>query len=94
MTVEEGVKEHFILGTDARDIRAQRDQWLAENPHIRVTETGDIKREPSSLLVRFGGRCVPRFSMLLRYREAASSPEATGISFAPAAAQGKTNNNR
>lgn len=69
MTIEEGVREHVILGTDVRDIQAQKDQWLAENPSIKITEAGDIKHEPPSLLVRFGGRYVPRFSMLLRYRE-------------------------
>jgi hypothetical protein len=58
-----------ILGIDAFDIQVQKDRWLAENPHVRITEIGDIKREPPSLLVRFGGRRVPRFSMHLRYRE-------------------------
>jgi hypothetical protein len=71
MAVEEGSKEHVILGIDAHDIKAQKDRWLAENPKIKVSEIGDIKREPPSLLVRFGGKCVPRFSLLLRYREEA-----------------------
>jgi hypothetical protein len=69
VTTKESLKEHVILGIDALDIQARKDQWLAENPHIRITETGDIKREPPSLLIRFGGKRVPRFSMLLRYRD-------------------------
>jgi hypothetical protein len=93
--MEEGLREHVILGIDARDIHAQKDRWLAENPYIKIIETDHIKREPPSLLVRFGGRCVPRFSMLLRYREEVSRPEAaTGISVSPAAAQSKTKKNR
>jgi len=71
VTITQSLKEHVILGTDARDIQAQKDHWLAENPSIKIIETGDIKREPSSLLIRFGGKCVPRFSVLLRYREEA-----------------------
>jgi hypothetical protein len=95
MAIEEGLKEHVILGVDARDIHAQKDRWLAENPRIKVTETSGIKREPPSLLTRFGGKRIPRFSMLLRYRQAADRPEtATGISISPAAAQSKTKQNR
>jgi|GraSoiStandDraft_36_1057302.scaffolds.fasta_scaffold930483_1 hypothetical protein len=69
MTVQDSLKEHFILGIDALDIQAQKDRWLAENPRIQITEASDVKREPPNLLNRFGGRGVPRFSMLLRYRE-------------------------
>jgi len=69
VTIKESLKEHVILGIDALDIQAQKDQWLVQNPHIRITETCDIKREPPSLLTRFGGKRVPRFSMLLHYRE-------------------------
>jgi hypothetical protein len=61
MTIQESSKEYVILGIDAFDIQVQKDRWLAENPHVRITEIGDIKREPPSLLVRFGGRRVPRF---------------------------------
>jgi hypothetical protein len=75
MTIQESLKEHFILGIDALDIQAQKDRWLAENPHVRITETSGIKPEPPSLLVRFGGKGVPRFSMLLRYQE--GEPENT-----------------
>jgi hypothetical protein len=69
VTIKESLKEHVILGIDALDIQTQKDRWLAENPRFRITETSDIKREPPSLLIRFGGKFVPRFSMLLRYRE-------------------------
>jgi hypothetical protein len=64
-------KRSRYLGIDVRDIHAQKDRWLAENPSIKIIETGDIKREPPSLLTRFGGKHVPRFSVLLRYREEA-----------------------
>ena len=94
VTIEGSSKEHVILGIDVRDIQAQKDRWLAENPHIQITETGGIKREPSTLLIRFGGKRVPRFSMLLRYRQEASRPEVTGISISPAATQNKTQKNR
>jgi hypothetical protein len=87
MAVEEGLKEHVILGVDAHDILAQKDRWLAENPYIRIAETGDIKREPPSLLIRFGGKCVPRFSMLLRYREADEPEAVTGFNLAGGAKQ-------
>jgi hypothetical protein len=69
VTIKESLKEHVILGIDALDIQTQKDRWLAENPRFRITETTDIKREPPSLLIRLGGKYVPRFSMLLRYRE-------------------------
>jgi hypothetical protein len=69
VTIKESLKEHVILGIDTLDIQAQKDRWLAENPQIRITETGDIKREPPNLLIRFGGKHVPRFSMLLHYWE-------------------------
>ena len=78
MTIQENLKEHFILGTDALDIQAQKDRWLAENPHIRITETSDVRPEPPSLLIRFGGKGVPRVSMLLRYHEE-KEPENTQI---------------
>ena len=78
VTIQETVREHVILGIDALDIQAQKDRWLAENPNIRITETSDIRREPPSLLIRFGGKGVPRFSMLLRYREE-EEPENTRI---------------
>lgn len=78
VTIQETLKEHVILGIDARDIQAQKDRWLAENPNIRIAETSDIRREPPSLLIRFGGKGVPRFSMLLRYREE-DEPEKTRI---------------
>jgi hypothetical protein len=69
MTIQESLKEYVILGMDAIDVEVQKAQWLAENPQVRVTETSDIEREPPSLLVRFGGKGVPRFSVLLRYRQ-------------------------
>ena len=71
MTVRGSLKEYMILGMDAVDVEVQKARWLAENPQFKVTETGEIEREPPSLLGRFGGKGVPRFSVLLRYMEAA-----------------------
>jgi hypothetical protein len=69
MSFEDTAKEHLILGTDAHDIEEQKQRWLVENPQIEIIESGDIRREPSSLLIRLGGKRIPRFSVLLQYRE-------------------------
>ena len=69
MNFETTAKEHLILGTDARDIEEQMQRWLVENPQIEIVESGDIRREPASLLIRLGGKRIPRFSILLQYRE-------------------------
>ena len=54
------MKEHVFLGTDSCDAEALRDQWLSENPTIKVLRMHPPRREPLSLLVRLGGRNVPR----------------------------------
>ncbi|MGA7804106.1 hypothetical protein [Bradyrhizobium sp.] len=69
MSFENAAKEHLILGTDARDIEEQKQRWLEENPQIEIIESGDVRREPASLLIRLGGKRIPRFSILLQYRE-------------------------
>jgi hypothetical protein len=64
------VKEHIVLGTDKRDVEAQRDRWLSENPAIKVLQVHEPRREPHNLLTRLGGKNVPRFSITVEYEEA------------------------
>lgn len=76
------LKEHLILGRDLRVIEHQKQQWLSENPGVRVIAE-NVRREPRTLLTRIGGKRVPRFSLLLHFGEiagqqhAASSPAAS-----------------
>jgi len=60
------VQEHLILGVDEHDLQIEKSRWLTENLCIKVVET-IIQQEPASLLVRIGGKDVPRLSMLVRY---------------------------
>ena len=64
------MKEHIVLGTDKRDVEAQRDRWLSENPEIKVLQVHKPRREPHNLLTRLGGKNVPRFSITVEYEEA------------------------
>ena len=61
------MKHHVILGRDRRDVEAQRDMWLTENPDIRVVRVHPPKPEPPTLLTRIGGRNVPRISVEFDY---------------------------
>jgi hypothetical protein len=61
------MKHHVILGRDRRDVEAQRDMWLTENPDIRVVRVHPPKAEPLTLLTRIGGRNVPRISVEFEY---------------------------
>ncbi len=65
------MKEHIILGTDRRDAEARRDQWISENPTIRVLRVHRPRREPESLLTLLGGRNVPRVSISVEYEDSA-----------------------
>jgi hypothetical protein len=64
------LKEHVFLGTDSDDAEALRDRWLSENPTIKVLRVHPPRREPMSLLVRLGGRNVPRVSITVDYEDA------------------------
>ena len=64
------LKEHVFLGTDSGDAEALRDRWLSENPTIKVLRMHPPRREPLSLLVRLGGRNVPRVSITVDYEDA------------------------
>jgi hypothetical protein len=64
--VEGVVQEHLILGVDEHDLQIEKSRWLTENLCIKVVET-IIQQEPASLLVRIGGKDLPRLSMLVRY---------------------------
>jgi hypothetical protein len=64
------LKEHVFLGTDSDDAEAVRDRWLSENPTIKVLRVHPPRWEPKSLLVRLGGRNVPRVSITVDYEDA------------------------
>ena len=90
VTITQSLKGHGILGTDVRDIHAQKDRWLAEDPSIKIIDDGDIKRDPQCPQMRFGGKRAALF-LFLRYREEASGRDASGISISAAAQRkGKT----
>jgi hypothetical protein len=61
------MKQHMILGKDRRDVEARRDEWLSENPAIKVLRMHRPKREPESFLTMLGGRDVPRVSIIVEY---------------------------
>ena len=52
------------MGTDVRDIHAQKDRWLAENPSIKIIEDGDIKREPQEPADAFWRKACRAFPAL------------------------------
>jgi hypothetical protein len=68
------VKEHVILGIDKRDVEEQRELWLSKNPAIKVLRVHGPRREPRSLLTRFGGKNIPRFSITVDYEESDIEP--------------------
>ncbi len=61
------MKQQVILGKDRKDAEARRDQWLSENPAIKVLRLHQPKREPDSLLTRLGGHNIPRVSITIEY---------------------------
>jgi hypothetical protein len=63
------MKQHMILGRDNDDAEAERDQWLSENPAIKVLRVHHPKQEPETWLTRFGGHNVPRVSITVEYEE-------------------------
>ena len=67
------VKQHMILGKNKRDVEARRDEWISENPEIKVVRVHRPKREPESWLTRLGGRDVPRVSIIVEYEQNATS---------------------
>jgi hypothetical protein len=75
------MKQHMILGKDRRDVEARRDEWLSENPAIKVLRMHRPKREPASFLTMLGGRDVPRVSIIIEY-ELDTSTDQTEIPIA------------
>ncbi len=61
------MKQHMILGRDSRDVEARRDEWLSENPAIKVLRVHRPRREPESWLTLLGGRNIPRVSIMVDY---------------------------
>lgn len=62
------MKEHIILGRDAKDAERQKDLWLEEHPFIKVLKVHPPRFE-QNLLARIGGANVPRVSILVDYEE-------------------------
>ena len=61
------MKQHMILGKNRRDVEERRDEWLSENPAIKVVRVHRPQREPESWLTLLGGRDVPRVSITVEY---------------------------
>jgi hypothetical protein len=60
-------QKHIILGRDALEAKAERDRWLAEHPRVQILHEHPPKPEPRTLLLRIGGRNVPRVSIEVDY---------------------------
>ena len=61
------MKQHIILGQDISDAEALRDQWLSENPAIKVLRVHRPRLEPESWLTLLGGHNIPRVSITIEY---------------------------
>jgi hypothetical protein len=61
------VPEHFILGRNEDDLIKQREMWLEGNPGVTVIWSSAPLTEPRTLLVRLGGKNVPKVSMVIEY---------------------------
>lgn len=60
---------HVILGIDERHLLTQRTTWDAGNPGAKIVEAIGPSRE-TSLLARWGGKNVPRYSMVIEFEAA------------------------
>lgn len=60
-------QKHIVLGRDRREAEAQRDKWLSDHPNIAVLREYPLRSEPPTLLVRIGGRNVPRVSIEVEF---------------------------
>lgn len=67
------MKQHMILGRDTDDAEAGREQWLSENPSIKILRVHHPTQEPETWLTRLGGRNVPRVSITVDYEELSPS---------------------
>jgi hypothetical protein len=61
------IQQHIILGRDNRDVEAQLNKWLAENPELKLVRVHPAAPEPPTFLTRLGGRDVPRVSVSVEY---------------------------
>lgn len=61
------MSEYMILGKDDREVEEQRELWLKAHRGIRIIRVHPPKPEPPTLLTRFGGKHVPRVSILIDY---------------------------
>jgi hypothetical protein len=60
-------QKHIILGRDRLEAEAERDKWLSEHPEVEVLYERPPQPEPRTLLLRIGGRHVPRVSIEVEY---------------------------
>jgi hypothetical protein len=56
------------LGRDRQEVEAERDKWLSSHPEIEILREHPPRPEPSTLLIRIGGRDVPRVSIEVEYK--------------------------
>ena len=60
-------QQHIILGKNRRHAEAQRDRWLSEHPEAKILQVSPVRPEAPTLLMRIGGRDVPRVSIEVEY---------------------------
>jgi hypothetical protein len=64
---------HVLLAINESHLLLQRETWNAGNPGVRVVMASVPSRE-TSLLARWGGKNVPRFSMEIEFEPAGDQP--------------------
>jgi hypothetical protein len=62
---------HVLLGINENHLLSQRASWDAGNPGVKVVMASAPSRE-TSLLARWGGKNVPRYSMEIEFELAAN----------------------
>jgi hypothetical protein len=61
-------QKHIVLGRDAREAETARDKWLSEHHNVELLHEDPPRLEPATLLIRIGGRNVPKVSIEMEYR--------------------------
>jgi hypothetical protein len=65
------VPRRVLLGINENHLLSQRASWDARNPGVKVVKASVPSRE-TSLLARWGGKNVPRYSMEIEFEVAVS----------------------
>jgi hypothetical protein len=65
--------KRIILGRDRREAEAARDRWLSNHPEIEIVHEHPPRPEPQTLLLRIGGRDVPRVFIEVEYEQRKAS---------------------